>query len=107
MDAVEFVKQVRRMKEKGVLKKCYIFPSVSEEPEAAEDVVTEVEEWVKMNPIKTRQSEFLKLFPGADVDDTGDYLVLNPCYIHPKMRRECSGRKCSECRKAFWLEEVE
>lgn len=62
---------------------------------------------VNEHPHKTRQSEFLKLFPGANVDETNGCLTLNPCNIYEKIRKECAGRKCCECRNEFWLAEVE
>lgn len=73
----------------------------------ADEQVNFLEEWVAAHPRKTRQSVFLKLFPGADVGETDGCLTLDPCNVYKKMRKECEGRKCSECRKAFWLAEVE
>lgn len=107
MDAIEFVKQLRRMDKQGGPKNRFIYPCAGQEPDSPEKVVAEVEEWAKDHPIKTRQSEFLKLFPGADVGETDGCLTLNPCNVYEKMRKECEGLKCSECRKAFWLAEVE
>ena len=107
MDAIEFVKQLRRMNEQGVPKNRFIYPCVGQETDSPEEVVAEVEEWAKEHPIKTRQSEYLKLFPGADIDEDDGCLVLNPCNVYEKMRKECGGRKCSECRKEFWFTEVE
>lgn len=107
MDAIEFVKQLRRMNEQGVPKNRFIYPCVGQETDSPEEVVAEVEEWAKEHPIKTRQSEFLKLFPGADVGKTDGCLTLDPCNVYKKMRKECEGRKCSECRKEFWFTEVE
>lgn len=106
MDAIEFVKQLRRMDKQGVPKNRFIYPCARQEPDSPEEVVAEVEEWAKEHPAKTRQSEFLKLFPGADVGETDGCLTLKPCNVYEKMRKECAGRKCSECRKAFWLAEV-
>lgn len=107
MDAIEFVKQLRRMNEQGVPKNRFVYPCVGQETDSPEEVVAEVEEWAKEHPIKTRQSEFLKLFPGADVGKTDGCLTLDPCNVYKKMRKECEGRKCSECRKEFWFTEVE
>lgn len=47
MDAVEFVKQLRRMDGYGG-RKYSVFD------DSPEDVIAEVEEWAKMNPVKTR-----------------------------------------------------
>ena len=73
----------------------------------AAQIVKNTEEWSAAHPRKTRQSEFLKLFPGADVCKTDGCLTLNPCNVYEKMRKECAGKLCSECRRAFWLAEVE
>lgn len=107
MDAIKFVKQLRRMNEQGVPKKRFIYPCAGQETDPPEEVVAEVEEWAKEHPTKTRQSEFLKLFPGADVCKTDGCLTLNPCNIYEKMRKVCNGGKCSDCRRKFWLAEVE
>nr|DAG62557.1 MAG TPA: hypothetical protein [Caudoviricetes sp.] len=72
-----------------------------------EKAIEAVEQWAAEHPVKTRQSEFLTMFPGADVGETDGCLTLNPCHFYKKMQLECSGRKCSDCRKAFWLAEVE
>nr|DAH39668.1 MAG TPA: hypothetical protein [Caudoviricetes sp.] len=73
----------------------------------ADEQVNFLKEWVAAHPRKTRQSVFLKLFPGADVGETDGCLTLDPCNVYKKMRKECEGRKCSECRRKFWLAEVE
>ena len=72
-----------------------------------EGMVEAAEQWAAEHPAKTRQIEFLKLFPGADVCKTDGCLTLCPCNIYEKMRKECGGPKCSECRRKFWLAEVE
>ena len=117
MDAVNFLKERARMckaNQTGEMtcENCAAYKGVSQcyklgEPKDPEKMVAIVEQWAAAHPIKTRQSEFLKLFPGADIDEDDGCLVLNPCNVYEKMRKECGGRKCSECRKAFWLAEVE
>ena len=107
MDAIEFVKHLRRMDEQGMPKNRFIYPCAGRETASPEEVVAEVEEWAKEHPAKTRQSEFLKLFPGVDVCETDGCMTLNPCSVYERMRKECAGKLCSECRRAFWLAEVE
>lgn len=113
MDAVEFVKTLGRMcnvecakcefwKRRSSFESCTVW-----QKEHPEEAVAIAEKWAAAHPIKTRQSEFLKLFPGADVGKTDGCLTLCPCNIYEKMRKECGGLKCSECRRAFWIEEVE
>lgn len=111
MDAIEFVKQLRRMNEKGVLKNRYIYPCVGRETDPPEEVVAEVEQWSKEHPLKTRQSVFLERYPEAKIDNTG---VLDVCptlivYSHRTDEGECIdiNRKCFVCRREFWMQEVE
>jgi hypothetical protein len=111
MDAIEFVKQLRRMNEQGVPKNRFIYPCTGQETDSPEEVVAEVEEWAKDHPIKTRQSVFLKQWPEANIDDLG---VLKVCpspisTSHRNAHGGCtySGGKCSDCRREFWMQEVE
>ena len=110
MDAIEFVKQLRRMDEKGAVKKCFIYLREGEEADSPEDVVAEVEEWAKEHPLKTRQSEFLKQYPTAHIDGNG-CLNVWPCSLFATYRNKHGGCAhynvgCSECRKDFWSQEV-
>ena len=101
MDAIEFVKQLRRM-DKTVPRRYSVFD------DSPEDVVAEVEEWAKMNPIKTRQSVFLEQWPEAKrVDNILAVCpkVLNmslPCWIYNN-----ANVACEDCRREFWMQEVE
>lgn len=106
MDAVEFLDKVDRLSKRGSTEEKMRYNDYRTAGDNAW-AVKFVEQWAAAHPIKTRQSEFLKLFPGADIDEDDGCLVLNPCNVYEKMRKECGGRKCSECRKAFWLAEVE
>lgn len=106
MDAVEFLDKVDRLSKRGSTEEKMRYTDYR----AAGDnvgAVKFVERWAVAHPIKTRQSEFLKLFPGADVDETDGCLTLYPCFVYEKMRKECGERKCSDCRRKFWLAEVE
>ncbi len=99
MDAVEYVKTLHRLcksKENG----CCIMDTI----EDVEKAVLIVEQWAKDHPVKTRQSEFLKMFPNAPFS-RGVVNVL-PCSIDIKMRGNCLYRNCYECRRAYWLTEV-
>lgn len=117
MDAVEFIREWRRMCEfsKGC-KKCPAdkTPCVLNSGtgvEDAEKLVQIVEEWAKTHPRKTRQSEFLERWPEARVDEYG---VLRTCPADlVKDRRDeyggCSHpiEYCPSCRRKFWEQEVE
>ena len=106
MDAVEFLDKIDRLSKMGSTEEKMRYNDYRTAGDNAW-AVKFVEQWAAAHPIKTSQSEFLKLFPGADIDEDDGCLVLNPCNVYEKMRKECGGRKCSECRKAFWLAEVE
>ena len=102
MDAVEFIKQVRRMgKQKG---EAICFKLEEKDTE----IVEKVEQWAKEHPIKTRQSEFLKMFPNASVGYNGT-LVICPSQADTKAVAECvrSERNCDKCKHDFWLKEIE
>nr|DAQ52726.1 MAG TPA: hypothetical protein [Caudoviricetes sp.] len=110
MDAIEFVKQLRRMDEKGVLKKRFIYLRAGRETDSPEDVVAEVEQWSAAHPRKTRQSVFLDQWPEARIDKAG-ILEIFPCAVSTTLRnkRECctSDFSCVDCRREFWMQEVE
>lgn len=111
MDAIEFVKQLRRMNEQGVPKNRFIYPCVGQETDSPEEVVAEVEEWAKEHPAKTRQSVFLEQFPNVRLD-TNEIIDISPCRVDPKQypfngKDCCKFRSCGECRRDFWLAEVE
>lgn len=107
MDAIEFVLAVGRMNEQGVPKKRFIYPCAGQETGSPEEVVAEVEEWAEDHPIKTRQSEFLKLFPYARVKKANGLPIVSPCDLDVKLADKCKGIPCQECWKKFWLAEEE
>lgn len=105
MDAIEFVQQLRRMDE-SVSRKYSIFD------DSPEDVVAEVEEWAKMNPCKTRQSVFLEQYPDAYIGGDGlpDVAPCQLCVglIRGESTEDCENRGlCVDCRREFWMQEVE
>lgn len=108
MDAIEFIKQLRRMDEKGVLKNHFIYLRAGRETDSPEDVVAEVEKWAKMNPAKTRQSVFLEQYPEARIIEDG-VLGICPANVSAEYQDQskCLTRMCSACRRKFWGKEVE
>ena len=106
MDAVKFVEERRRMYTLGCIKK-----GINDYNTKAEDVVAEVEQWSAAHPRKTRQSVFLERYPEAQIDDIG---VLGVCpapifHSHRTDGGRCIdiNRKCTDCRREFWMQEVE
>lgn len=76
------------------------------------EMVAIVERWAKEHPRKTRQSEFLKMFPNAQIFK--EILTINPCAIDSSRfgTEEChayddNNAGCFACRKNYWTEEVE
>lgn len=114
MDAVELLKEAWRMcKEQSDCKLCpisefcpignYVFKV--EEPEKAVEIV---EKWAEEHPKKTRVSEFLKMFPNAQLQPDGMLnFDLKPCDIDPEYADKVCDQysSCPDCCKAYWLEE--
>lgn len=104
MDAVELLDKVDRLSKRGSTEEKMRYTDYR----AAGDnvgAVKFVERWAAEHPIKTRQSEFLKLFPNAQTDSG----CLNACPmdVFGNTGIDCNKQTCYECKKAFWLAEVE
>lgn len=122
MDAVKYLKEYDRMcKSYGsTCKNCEIdklrngYEGCSSIVHAhPEKVVAIVEKWSAENPVKTRQSEFLKLFPNAEFNTDG-ILTIAPCLVDKTFNMSagsteecCVKNDCIKCRKEYWLAEVE
>ena len=118
MDAVEYVKQRARM--------CDYYVNCGDCPaddygectslNEIHNLVPIVEKWAKEHPVKTRQSELLKLFPNTKIDDDTGTLCMCPMNFNPetyKDKDKCfcihmhDDTHCAECRRDFWLKEIE
>ena len=124
MDAVEFLEKRNRMcgalgdectDKDGTLcpllvaarkvgKGCYGY--TKSHPAEAVEIV---ERWAKEHPKKTRQSKLLKLFPRAEKGADG---IVQFCPQELDSSLPCPqcqlGRSnCDDCRKKYWLEEVD
>lgn len=113
MDAVEFVKTFGRMCNTECTK-CELWKRrirsescTSWQKNHPEEAVAIVEKWAAEHPIKTRQSEFLKLFPYARVKKANGLPIVSPCDLDVKLAGKCEGIPCQECWKKFWMQEVE
>lgn len=114
MDAVKFVKLAYRMC--NTYSECDSCPAVrnacfanpTDRKINPDGVVAAVEQWSKDHPVKTRQSEFLKMFPNADLTR------LLPCHVEKDKRpMRCAEYgylsitcRCDKCRDDYWNEEV-
>ena len=76
MDAVEFFKTVKRLCKNQGCDGCPVCKNntcmvmlmariYGASDESIEETISKVEQWAKDHPVKTRQSEFLKMFPNA------------------------------------------
>ena len=105
MDAVEFIKQVRRMgKQKG---EAICFKLEEKDTE----IVEKVEQWAKEHPVKTRKDEFFNQWPDAEIGYDGLPTVA-PCQLNIELlqcesQKDCEDRGvCGKCRRDFWLKEI-
>ena len=125
MDAVEFLKEAKRYCEwcknttqdgkKRLCDACY-FEKLNNifnlHSMAYCKFVEMVEQWAKEHPIKTRQSEFLKQWPDAEIGDDG-LPSIAPCQLNVELlqcesQKDCEDRGvCGKCRDDFWLKEIE
>lgn len=70
----------------------------------AEEAVKIVEEWVEAHAVKTRQSELLKMYPKITMDENG---VVGMCPSNFDASACKKSKGCNDCRREFWLQEVE
>ena len=109
MDAVEFLKALGRLCNNYLCgDNCPLIDSCDDESDDGYvRKVQIVEQWAKAHPVKTRQSEFLKMFPNASVGYNGT-LVICPSQADTKAVTECvrSERNCDKCKRDFWLKEI-
>ena len=117
MDALEFLMERRRMCDsyrhcEGCpleWAECVIRDMMSED--TCKRIVTAVEQWSKEHQRKTRQSVFLEQYPEAEIDANG-VVGLCPMSISAAYRDsdgECNYPEilCRDCRREFWMQEVE
>lgn len=108
MDAVKFIKERNRMCKTYTPKRCEGCPADNYGGEGvacimvdkidAERLVPIVEKWSATHPRKTRRDIILAQWPDATPEK------IAPCYITGK----CDYlKRCSDCRREFWMQEVE
>lgn len=100
MDAVKFIEERNRMC--GTMSEVWGVD--------AAQIVKNTEEWSAAHPHKTRQSVFLEQWPEANIGGDG-VLQVCPAPIsesHRNAQGDCGNihRKCRDCRKEFWGQEV-
>lgn len=118
MEAVEFFKTVNRYCKNQGCKKylacrgdlCMIWPD-DDSVKSIEETISKVEQWAKDHPVKTRKSEFLRMFPNAYLETITRLLpcsldgTLKPfrCAKYGYLSITC---RCDRCRDDYWNEEV-
>lgn len=114
MEALEFARIQRRMC--AMYGECHGCPMEFEycriamgSAENDEEIISIVEAWGKEHPVKTRQSEFLKLFPHASkCDYDSGQLDICPKKLDADFKcRFEDGLDCYECERIYWSEEIE
>lgn len=116
MDAVEFLRARRKLCDDNVCgESCPLFHCCDDDLE--DDRIRQVlavEQWSKEHPVKTRQSEFLKMFPNARIESDGmpsicPIVVDKRCHNKDDDALFCLVRdeeECRKCRRDFWLAEI-
>ena len=113
MDTVEFLRARRKLCDDNVCgESCPLFYCCDEgiEDNRIRQVLV-VEQWVKEHSVKTRQSEFLKQWPDAEIGDDG-LPSIAPCQLNIELlqcesQKDCENRGvCNKCRRDFWLKEI-
>lgn len=125
MDAVKFIKERARMcdslfgcegcpanSQENGLGECFVGIKSKYAPEQQIEIV---DKWSKEHPLKTRQSVFLEQWPEANVDKSTGVLIICPAALKKEYRDDrgaCNAYSiesgvCNDCRRKFWLQEVE
>lgn len=116
MDAVKFIEERKRLC--GTYEICKDCPA-NGNPGCmfnlnygadADEQVSFLEEWAAAHPRKTRQSVFLKQWPEAKISDDGSINIMPYMLCFDEYNVDiCTkeGRKCGECHRKFWSQEVE
>ena len=72
-------------------------------PDKANEIILK---WCEEHPIKTRQDEFLKMFPNARIDVNGALSICPKC-VNKDFSCQTSEKRCISCCKEYWLAEVD
>ena len=106
MDAVEFIKTVNRLCKNQICEECPVYKNGmycmvgfdDDSIKSIDETVSKVEQWAKDHPVKTRRSEFLKMFPNADLGN------ILPCDLDKTLLRpHCNDDGgCVICMREYW-----
>lgn len=115
MDALKFIEERNRMcdyyRGGNALSGCAECPAFQMTCVSVRSVTAEyiaaVEQWSKEHPRKTRQDVFLEQWPNCMMDDGG---IVGMCPRNVDKMCVCNlsqSYRCADCRREFWLQEVE
>lgn len=118
MDAIEFIKERQRLCQTYVC--CFECPANNDNDGCKFSTITGydateqirlLEEWSAAHPLRTRQSELLKQYPEAALDENG-IISICPNGLSLAYRNSSGGcskpdSTCIDCRRGFWLKEIE
>lgn len=107
MDVAEFFSEFRRMRKStsDCAKGEYHGDRCDNAIELLEKTVAVVEQWSLEHPRKTRQDVFLGQWPETKLVD--GIIDIKPCSLVASPRSECPKTFCYDCRRKFWMQEVE
>ena len=119
MDAVEFFQTMNRLCKNQGCKECPVCKEgtcmVGFDDDSVKfigETIPKIEQWAKEHHVKTRKSEFLKMFPNADLKTISRML---PCSLDKTLKPlRCAKYgylsitfRCNRCRDDYWNEEVD
>lgn len=113
MDANKFMTEYQRMCTSYA--RCADCPLYADKPcaempsrytkEFATKLINTIKGWSAAHPVTTRASLFKKIYPNAPTAPSG---VLFICPVRLDLNFKCEGQSsCEECRKKYWLKEVQ
>lgn len=115
MDALKFIEERNRMCDyysgDNALSGCAECPAFQMTCVSVRSVTAEyiaaVEQWSKEHPRKTRQDVFLEQWPNCMMGDNG---IIGMCPRNVDKMCVCNlsqSCRCADCRREFWMQEVE
>lgn len=116
MDAVKFLKERKRLCQmydvcggcpaNRISGGCIFSVTNGATPEEQSDFM---KAWSAAHPRKTRQNVFLEQYPNAKVVGDTNIPRVYPCQLDQSMEgvNYCNSMSCDDCRREFWLKEIE